>query len=315
MKPIKDIAVVIPVFNEAENLDELYKRLVASMVSISENYELLFVNDGSSDGSLQKLQAFSRADARVFYIDLSRNFGHQVAVSAGLDFCRSKVAVIIDADLQDPPELIPKLYAEYQKGFNVVYAKRETREGETYLKKMTSKLFYRILQQLTNFDIPLDVGDFRLLDDKIISELRKMPEHNKFLRGQIAWLGFKQTHVTFKREARKHGTSGYSYSKMFSLAFDAVTGFSDKPLLFVTRMGFIISLVSFFVILFAVFSHFILKETITGWTSLIISSMFIGGIQLLSIGIIGEYISRISTNVKNRPQYVVQGSNLEKDSK
>jgi dolichol-phosphate mannosyltransferase len=312
MKPTKDIAVVIPVFNEADNLDELYKRLVVSVSKISENYELLFVNDGSSDASLQKLQAFSEADARVFYIDLSRNFGHQVAVSAGLDACQSKVAIIIDSDLQDPPELIPKLYAEYQKGFNVVYAKRETREGETYLKKLTSKLFYRLLQRLTNFDIPLDVGDFRLLDAKIVRELRKMPEHNKFLRGQIAWLGFKQTHVTFKREARKHGTSGYSYSKMFSLAFDAVTGFSDKPLLLVTRMGFVISLVSFVVILFAMFSHFILKETITGWTSLIISSLFIGGIQLLSIGIIGEYISRISTNVKNRPMYVVQETNLDR---
>ncbi|TXD83347.1 glycosyltransferase family 2 protein [Subsaximicrobium wynnwilliamsii] len=312
MKPTKDIAVVIPVFNEADNLDELYKRLVVSVSKISENYELLFVNDGSSDASIQKLQAFSEADARVFYIDLSRNFGHQVAVSAGLDACQSKVAIIIDSDLQDPPELIPKLYAEYQKGFNVVYAKRETREGETYLKKLTSKLFYRLLQRLTNFDIPLDVGDFRLLDAKIVRELRKMPEHNKFLRGQIAWLGFKQTHVTFKREARKHGTSGYSYSKMFSLAFDAVTGFSDKPLLLVTRMGFVISLVSFVVILFAMFSHFILKETITGWTSLIISSLFIGGIQLLSIGIIGEYISRISTNVKNRPMYVVQETNLDR---
>lgn len=312
MKTTKDISVIIPIYNEEHNIDELYQRLKKSLAEITSNYELIFINDGSNDGSLSKLKGLSNEDATVFYINLSRNFGHQVAVSAGLDFSDSKTTVIIDADLQDPPELIPKLYAEHQKGFDVVYAKRISRKGETFMKKATSKLFYRILQKITAFDIPLDVGDFRLLDQKVVSALRSMPEQNKFLRGQIAWLGFNQTFVEFKRDPRKHGESGYSYGKMFSLAFDAVTGFSDKPLLLVSRLGFIISLVSFLVILFAIFSHFVLKETITGWTSLIISSMFIGGIQLLSIGVIGEYISRISTNVKNRPLYVISDSNIEK---
>jgi dolichol-phosphate mannosyltransferase len=314
MNTIKDISVIIPVYNEEHNIDELYKRLKAAVSEVTQNYELIFINDGSHDGSLHKLKTLSEADSNVFYINLSRNFGHQVAVSAGLDFCTSKTTVIIDADLQDPPELIPKLYDEHKKGFDVVYAKRVSREGETFMKKATSKLFYRILQKITAFNIPLDVGDFRLLDKKVVAALRSMPEQNKFLRGQIAWLGFNQTFVEFKREPRKHGKSGYSYGKMFSLAFDAVTGFSDKPLLLVSRLGFLISLVSFLVILFAIFSHFILEQTITGWTSLIISSMFIGGIQLLSIGVIGEYISRISTNVKNRPLYVISDSNIEKES-
>ncbi|WP_460218182.1 glycosyltransferase family 2 protein [Psychroserpens sp. MEBiC05023] len=313
MKTIKDISIVIPIYNEEHNIDELYKRLITSLNEITQDFELIFVNDGSQDDSLKKLIALSNEDSRVLYINLSRNFGHQVAVSAGLDYCTSNAIVIIDADLQDPPELIPKLYAEYKKGFNVVYAKRVSRQGETFLKKLTSKMFYRILQKITAFDIPLDVGDFRLLDRKVASALQRMPEQNKFLRGQIAWLGFKQTFVEFEREPRKYGESGYSYSKMFSLAFDAVTGFSDKPLLLVSRLGFIISLVSFFVILFAIFSHFVLKQTITGWTSLIISSMFIGGIQLLSIGVIGEYISRISTNVKNRPLYIISDTNIKKD--
>ncbi|WP_204346403.1 glycosyltransferase family 2 protein [Psychroserpens algicola] len=315
MNTTTDISVIIPIYNEEHNIDELYKRLKAALNEVTQQYELIFVNDGSADHSLQKLITLTQQDQRVFYINLSRNFGHQVAVSAGLDYCKSKTTVIIDADLQDPPELIPKLYAEHSKGFDVVYAKRISRDGETFMKKATSKLFYRILQKITSFDIPLDVGDFRLLDKKVVEALREMPEQNKFLRGQIAWLGFKQTFVEFKREPRKHGESGYSYGKMFSLAFDAVTGFSDKPLLLVSRLGFLISLVSFFVILFAIFSHFVLKETITGWTSLIISSMFIGGIQLLSIGVIGEYISRISTNVKNRPLYVISDSNIEKENK
>ncbi|MGB3605765.1 glycosyltransferase family 2 protein [Psychroserpens sp.] len=311
MSPTKDISIIVPVYNEASNIDELYERLLLALKEITQNYELIFINDGSQDDSLQKLKALSVANDQTFYINLSRNFGHQVAVSAGLDLSNAETVVIIDADLQDPPELIPQLYAQHKNGFDVVYAKRVSREGETFMKKATSKLFYRILQKITSFDIPLDVGDFRLLDRKVVLALRSMPEQNKFLRGQIAWLGFKQTFVDFKREPRKHGTSGYSYGKMFSLAFDAVTGFSDKPLLLVSRLGFIISLVSFMVILFAIFSHFVLEQTITGWTSLIISSMFIGGIQLLSIGVIGEYISRISTNVKNRPLYVISDSNIE----
>ena len=306
----KDISVIIPIYNEEENILELHKRLVKSLETITKAYELIFVNDGSTDNSINELVKLSQADSNVFYISLSRNFGHQIAVSAGLQYSKANSTVIIDGDLQDPPELIPKLYNEYKKGFDVVYAKREDRIGETMAKKWTAKIFYRILKRLVSFEIPLDAGDFRLISSKVVKELNAMPEQNKFIRGQIAWLGFKQTYVLYDRDSRKHGKTGYTYSKMFSLALDGITSFSDKPLRLVSRLGFLISFLSFLIILFAIFSHFVLKQTITGWTSLIISSMFLGGIQLFSIGIIGEYISRINKNVINRQLYIIEATNI-----
>lgn len=310
MKKEKDLSVIIPIYNEQNNIPELYKRLIKSVTTITTDYELIFINDGSIDNSLFELKQLSQKDERVFYINFSRNFGHQIAVSAGIEFCKGDVTVIIDGDLQDPPEIIPELYSEYKKGFNVVYAKRKKRKGETFLKKTTSKLFYKVMQKITHFDIPLDAGDFRLIDKKVVSALREMPEQNKFLRGQIAWLGFKQNYVYFNRDSRMHGKSGYSYSKMFKFAIDAITSFSNLPLTLVSRLGLIISFFSFLVIVYAVFSHFILKVTITGWTSLIISSLFIGGIQLFSIGIIGEYLARINKNVIDRPLYIIDETNI-----
>ncbi|AXT19380.1 glycosyltransferase [Flavobacteriaceae bacterium AU392] len=314
MEKEKDISVIIPIYNEQNNILEIYKRLIATINNFTDSYELIFINDGSTDNSFNELIKLSEIDEKVFYINFSRNFGHQIAISAGLEFCIGNAVIIIDGDLQDPPELISELYEEYKEGFDVVYAKRETRKGETFLKKISSKLFYRVLEKITSFKIPLDTGDFRLLDKKVVRALNKMPEQNKFLRAQVAWLGFKQSQVLFKRESRNSGKSGYSYNQMFKLALDAITGFSNKPLLLVSKLGFIISFFSFLVIIYAIFSHFILKETITGWTSLIISSMFIGGIQLLSIGIIGEYISRINTNVKDRPLYIIDKTNIKLDS-
>ena len=306
-----EISVIIPVYNEVENIEHLFNRLVPVVESISDKYEIIFVNDGSTDNSLDKIISCAEKNPKVFYINLSRNFGHQIALSAGLNHSNAQCAVILDSDLQDPPELIPELYSKFKEGNDVVYAKRQKRKGESFIKIITAKLYYRLLRQLVSFDIPLDAGDFRLLSRRVVLEINKMPERNKFLRGQIAWLGFKQTHVLYERESRKGGKSSYSYAKMFRLAFDGITGFSDKPLLLVSRLGFLISFFSFLIILYAIFSHFILKETITGWTSLIISAAFIGGIQLLSIGVIGQYISRINTNVKNRPLYVVQSSNIK----
>lgn len=310
-----EISVIIPVYNEVENIEHLFNRLVPVVESISDNYEIIFVNDGSTDSSLDKIISCAKKNPKVFYINLSRNFGHQIALSAGLNHSNAQCAVILDSDLQDPPELIPELYSKFKEGNDVVYAKRQKRKGESFIKIITAKLYYRLLRQLVSFDIPLDAGDFRLLSKRVVLEINKMPERNKFLRGQIAWLGFKQTHVLYERESRKGGKSSYSYAKMFRLAFDGITGFSDKPLLLVSRLGFLISFFSFLIILYAIFSHFILKETITGWTSLIISAAFIGGIQLLSIGVIGQYISRINTNVKNRPLYIVQSSNIENQEK
>jgi polyisoprenyl-phosphate glycosyltransferase len=219
--------------------------------------------------------------------------------------------VIIDADLQDPPELIPELYKKYKEGYEVVYAKRAKRKEEKWFKLVTAKIFYRILERVTTIKIPVDTGDFRLMDRKIVDYLKLMPEQNKFLRGQIAWLGFRQTALEYVRDERKYGQTGYPFKKMLRFALDGITSFSDKPLSLVTQSGIFISLLSFVAILYTLYGHFFLKTTITGWTSLIISTMFFGGIQLISIGIIGLYVSRINKNVINRPLYIVEKTNLD----
>lgn len=304
------LSVVVPIYNEQPIIPELYHRLKNALLAITENHEIIFVNDGSKDHSLLGLMNVADIDEKVYYINFSRNFGHQKAVTAGLDHCRGKAVVIIDGDLQDPPELIPELYKKYQEGFEVVYAKRENRKGETLFKKFTAKLFYRVLQRITSVNIPVDTGDFRLIDRKVVDYLKRMPEQNKFLRGQIAWLGFNQTEVLFSRDERKFGKTGYSFNKMLSFAIDGITGFSNVPLAAVTRIGFFISIISFLFILYAAFAHYVLEQTVTGWTSLIISSLFIGGIQLISVGIIGEYIGRINKNVQNRPLYIISDTNL-----
>lgn len=305
-----DVSVIVPIYNEEQIISELYNRLQKTVSQISKSYEFIFVNDGSKDHSLLELLKLSEQNPHVFYINFSRNFGHQIAVTAGLDASNGQAVVIIDGDLQDPPELITDLYTKYKEGYEVVYAKRKERKGESAFKKVTAKLFYRTLKRITAIDIPLDTGDFRLIDRKVVNYLNQMPEQNKFLRGQIAWLGFKQTEVLFNRDKRKYGKTGYSLGKMLRFAMDGVTSFSDKPLQLVTKLGFTISFVSFIIILYAIYSHFILDRTITGWTSLIISSMFIGGVQLISIGVIGEYISRINKNVLKRPLYIIEKSNI-----
>ena len=305
-----DISVIIPIYNEQDSIPELYKRLTQSVEQITSNYEFIFINDGSKDLSLLKLIELSKNDKRVFYINFTRNFGHQIAVSAGLDNCSGKAVVIIDADLQDPPELIAKMYERYKEGFEVVYAKRLKRKGESFFKIITAKLFYRIMVRITNIDIPIDTGDFRMMDKKIVDYLKLMPEQNKFLRGQIAWLGFNQTFVEYERDERRHGTTGYPLSKMIRFALDGITAFSDKPLSLVTQAGVIVSFIAFCFILSALYGYFILNKNINGWTSLFVSSMFIGGIQLISIGIIGLYISRINKNIINRPLYLIKNTNL-----
>ena len=306
-----EISIVVPLYNEEKNIRLMHDRLVSSILKISSNFEIIYVNDGSNDNSFLELLKLSDEDERVKYINFSRNFGHQIAVTAGLDYSKGAAVVIIDGDLQDPPEVIPEMYALYKEGFEVVYGQRLIRKGESFFKKITAKYFYRILKKITNINIPVDTGDFRLIDRKIVNDLKNMPEQNKFLRGQIAWLGYRQTSIFFERDERKFGETGYPFSKMLKFALDGITGFSDVPLQFVTKTGIFISFISFLVILYAIFSHFILERTITGWTSLIISSMFIGGVQLISVGIIGEYISRINKNVQNRPLYIVSETNVE----
>ncbi len=306
-----EISVVVPIFNEEQILPELYERLKNTLRKISPSHQIIFVNDGSSDNSIGEIKKLSERDAGVFFINFSRNFGHQVAVTAGLDACRGRAVVIIDGDLQDPPELIEDLYRKFEEGYDIVYAKRKKRKGETWFKKITAKYFYKVLKHITSVEIPVDVGDFRIISDKVVKYLKLMPEQNKFLRGQIAWLGFKQGEVLFDRDERKYGETGYSFGKMMSFAIDGITAFSDFPLKTVTKLGFFISFFSFMVIVYALFSNFVLKSTISGWTSLIISFTFIGGIQLFSIGVIGEYINRINNNVRNRPLYIVAETNID----
>lgn len=308
------LSVIIPIYNESDNIDLLYSRL-GSVLNKMENstYEMVFVNDGSADNSLELIQKLAQKDDKIKFINFSRNFGHQIAVTAGLDHCNGDAIVIIDADLQDPPELILDLMKKYQEGFQVVYAKRKSRKGESYLKKLTAKWFYRILSKITSVEIPVDTGDFRIIDRKIVDVLMQMPEKQKFLRGQISWVGYNQTFVEYERDERHAGETGYTYRKMIQFALDGITSFSNFPLKFATMAGFIVSGIAFLVMIYTLFSRFVLQETQPGWTSLMLSVLFIGGIQLIGIGIIGEYISRISDNVRNRPLYIVADSNIEKN--
>lgn len=306
-----DISVVIPVFNEESNLPVLYERLVNSVTAISNDYELIFVNDGSKDNSLNIIKELSLKNAQVKYIDFSKNFGHQLAVFAGLENAKGDTIVIIDADLQDPPELIKELYSKMKEGYDVVYAQREQRVGESWHKLMTAKLFYRFINRLSEVSIPLDTGDFRIISKKINDIIVSMPERNKFLRGQIAWAGFNQTFVSYTREERYAGKTNYSYSKMFSFAFDGITAFSNLPLRLATYLGFAVSLISFFFILYTLYQKYFKHDVVQGWSSLMVSILFIGGVQLICLGIIGEYLGRIMDNVKQRPMYIVRESNLQ----
>lgn len=306
-----EISAIVPSYNEEKNVPLVYKRLTDTLSKISDKYEIIFVNDCSKDSTLSVIKQISEKDSHVKYISFSRNFGHQIAVSAGLDMCKGNAVVIIDGDLQDPPELILEMYKKYQEGYKVVYAKRKTREGETWFKKATAKLFYRFLAAMTSIEIPVDVGDFRLIDKVIVNHLRNMPEKSKYIRGQISWIGYKQTFVEYHRDARLYGKTNYPLKKMLRLAFDGITAFSDKPLKMASAIGIISAILSLLAIVYALISYFIFDSAVSGWTSLIISVLFIGGVQLITIGIIGEYIARINNDVRNRPLYIIEEENIE----
>jgi dolichol-phosphate mannosyltransferase len=252
----------------------------------------------------------SEENASVKYIDFSRNFGHQIAISAGLEHAVGERIVIMDGDGQDPPELIPALLIKSKEGFEVVYAKRKKRKGESFLKKLTAKLFYRFLANITQIEIPLDTGDFRLIHRKVQKVLLNMPEQHKYLRGQIAWIGFNSTFVEYDREERMGGNTKFTYGKMMRFATDGISGFSNWPLKVATMLGFAVSGIAFMLIVYSLYQKFY-GFTEVGWTSLHISVLFLGGVQLLGIGILGEYLGRVSENVKNRPTYIVKNSNIE----
>ena len=307
-----ELSVIIPIYNEEANIGELYRRLLSVLepMTLPGGFEFIFVNDGSRDRSLPLLLALAARDERVRYIDLSRNFGHQIAVTAGLDRAAGGAVVIIDADLQDPPELIPLLHQKMREGYEVVYAKRRSRQGDSAAKKLTARLFYRILASITHISIPVDTGDFRIISRKVVEGLRRMPEQNKFLRGQISWIGYRQTFVEYDRAGRVSGETGYTYRKMIRLALDGITAFSDVPLKVATLGGFVVSGLAFLVGLYTLYSRFISHNYQPGWPSLMVSILFLGGVQLISVGIIGEYLARLSANVRQRPLYLISDTNL-----
>ena len=308
-----ELSVIIPIYFEQDNLRFLYERLDKSLEKFKGSREFIFINDGSTDNSLPLIIELSQKHPDVKYINLSRNFGHQIAATAGLNYCTGNKVVIIDADLQDPPELILQMHEKMEEGFDVVYAKRRKRKNESFFKKFTANLFYRLLQKITSIDIPLDTGDFRIMDKKIINVLRQMPEQHKFLRGQIAWVGFKQTFIEYDREERHAGETGYTLAKMFKFALDGITSFSSLPIKVASMAGFVVSGIAFILILYSLYSRLVLDNFQPGWASLMISFLFIGGIQLISIGIIGEYVERIATNVRNRPLYVIESTNIKNE--
>jgi glycosyltransferase involved in cell wall biosynthesis len=304
MKPT--FSVVIPVFNEAESITEFHRRLSVMTRKAGDTWEFIFINDGSTDASPELLKQFAHADKRVRVIDFVRNFGHQIAVTAGLDIAQGRAVIVIDADLQDPPEVIPELIAKWREGNEVVYAVRSEREGETWIKEMTAKLFYRVIFQITDIKIPLDTGDFRLLDEKVVSVMRQMRERHRFLRGMASWVGFRQAGVPYRRQARYAGKTKYPFSKMMRLALNAITSFSYFPLQLATYVGFVCAVVSAVSIPIVIILRFSGSGAFFGQATTLISVLFLGGVQLICLGILGEYVGRIYDEVKGRPLYIVR---------
>ena len=305
---MKKISVVIPMYYEEEVANECYERMKKVLNNISNyEYEIIFVNDGSKDKTLEILEEIAKKDKNVKIVSFARNFGHQCAVTAGLKYVTGDAIVIIDADLQDLPELIPEMLKLWEDGNEVIYGKRKTRDGESKFKLLTAKMFYKTLNALSDVEIPKDTGDFRLVDRKVVDVINSLPEHNKFLRGLFSWVGFEQTAFEYERKERFAGKTKYPLKKMLKLASDGIIGFSTKPLKIVGGLGILSIIISFGVLIYSILSYIFKWNMLTpGWTSLMITMTFLGGIILLSLWMMGEYISRIYDESKNRPQYIIK---------
>lgn len=299
------ISVVAPIYNERETLDELHRRLTGVLEALGDEYEIVLVDDGSSDASWTQMLALAAGDRHLRLLRLSRNFGHQAALSAGLDAARGDAVVLMDADLQDPPEVIPDLVAQWRDGFDVVYAVRSSRQGEPWAKEKSAAVFYRLLQRMTPTRIPRDAGDFRLLSRRAADALSAMPERARFLRGMTSWIGFRQTGVPYSRDARHAGTSKYSLTHQLRLAFDGIASFSTAPIKAVTALGFALVVFCVAVLAWTLYIRFFTSDTVQGWTSVIAVVLLLGGVQLLSLGVIGQYVARIFDETKQRPLYLV----------
>ena len=299
-------SIVAPVFNESATLPEFYRRVSETMQSLGEAWELVVIDDGSRDNSAEILRDLACKDPHVRPVIFARNFGHQLAVTAGLDYSRGQAVVIIDSDLQDPPEVIPDLIAKWREGFEVVYAVRTEREGETWFKLFTASLFYRLIYRITEVDIPRDTGDFRLLDRKVVNVLNQMRERHRFLRGMSVWVGFRQTGVGYKRRARFAGETKYPLKKMIKFASDAITGFSFLPLQIATYIGFFSAIIAILAIPFVIIMRLTISHGFLGQASTLISVLFLGGVQLICLGILGEYLGRLYDEARSRPLYIIR---------
>jgi polyisoprenyl-phosphate glycosyltransferase len=307
-------SIIAPIFNESANLPELKRRVSEVMDSTGEPWELILIDDGSSDNSAELIRQYAQQDLRIRPVIFARNFGHQIAVTAGLDYSRGQAVVIIDSDLQDPPEVIPDLIAKWREGYEVVYAVRTEREGESWFKLFTASLFYRMIYRITEVDIPMDAGDFRLLDRKVVEVLNRMRERHRFLRGMSAWVGFRQVGVPYRRAARFAGETKYPFKKMFRLALNAVTGFSYIPLQLATFLGFLSAGISILAIPVVVLTRLAGSQAFFGQATTLIAVLFLGGVQLISLGILGEYIGRLYDEAKGRPLYIVRDGPTEEPS-
>ena len=299
-------SIVVPVYNEELVAKESYKRLKQVMDSTQEEYELIFVNDGSRDKTEEIISEICKQDKNVRLINFSRNFGHQTAITAGMDYSSGQAVVVIDADLQDPPEVILEMIAKWKEGYDVVYGQRLKRKGETFFKKTTAKMFYRILAAMTSVDIPVDTGDFRLIDRKVCDVMSSLTEKNRYVRGLVSWVGFRQTAVTYVRDERFAGETKYPLKKMLKFAMDGITTFSYKPLKISTYIGFLVSALSFVYLIVVLCLRLFTDTTVTGWASTLAVSLMFNGVILMMLGIIGEYIGRIYDETKNRPLYIVR---------
>jgi dolichol-phosphate mannosyltransferase len=304
--PKPTYSIIAPIFNESGNIQELYRRLHEVLDSTGEDWELILVDDGSTDNSADLIRQYADQDSRVKPVIFARNFGHQIAVTAGLDYSKGEAVVIIDSDLQDPPEVILDLIAKWKEGYQVVYAIRSEREGESWFKLFTASLFYRLISKITDVNIPLDAGDFRLLDRQVVDVLNQMREKHRFLRGMSSWVGFRQTGVPYRRVARQVGETKYPFRKMFRLAINAVTSFSYFPLQLATYIGFFAAGLSILAIPIVIAIRLWGTETpLLGQATTLIAVLFLGGVQLISLGILGEYIGRLYDEAKGRPLYIV----------
>lgn len=299
-------SIIAPIYNEIDNITTLYERVTAVMDSTDEPWEFVMIDDGSSDGSTEAILELRRKDSKIVPVIFARNFGHQIAVTAGLDYSQGEAVIIIDADLQDPPEVILDLIGKWREGYEVVYATRSKREGESWFKLFTAAAFYRLIQRITDVDLPMNTGDFRLLDRKVVEVMNQMRERHRFLRGMSVWVGFKQTGVEYERAERFAGETKYPLKKMFRLASDAITGFSYFPLQLATYMGFLAAGTGILAILVMIVLGLTGSQLFYGQGVTLIAVLFLGGIQLISIGMLGEYVGRLYDEAKSRPLYIVR---------